>query len=244
MTPIDWAFYDAVLFDLDGVLTPTAELHRQAWTEMFDAFLAEHAPGQRPFGPDDYLGYVDGRPRFDGVRAFLAGRGITLPEGSPGDPPGDGSVGALGNRKDEAFNELLQRRGITAYPGSVALLDVLAALGTKTAVVSSSRNAPVVLAAAGLTSRFAVLVDGAAAEERGLAGKPAPDMFLAAATELAVAPPRAVVVEDALSGVAAGRAGGFGLVVGVDRGAGADGLRAAGADVVVDDLALTIGTDG
>ena len=197
--------------------------------------------GLAPFSEDDYLAHVDGRPRFDGVRTFLASRRIVLPEGDESDPPGDGSVAALGNRKNELFQQLLRDEGIAPYAGSVRLLDDLAARGTKMAVVSSSRNAREVLDASGLAPRFPVVADGVVAAERGIAGKPAPDLFLAAARELGVDPADAVVVEDAVSGVAAGRAGDFGLVIGVDRGAGHDALRASGADLVVDDLGELVG---
>jgi beta-phosphoglucomutase family hydrolase len=231
--PVD--SFAAFLFDLDGVLTPTADIHQQAWKTMFDEFLVPR--GQPPFTDDDYLRYVDGRPRFDGVRTFLASRHITLPEGDQGEPPGDGSVSALGNRKNEVFLEILRRDGIRPYPGSVRFLDHLAERGTKVAVVSSSRNAREVLDASGLTPRFEVVTDGLVAAEWDIAGKPAPDMFVNAAERLGVPAPDAVVVEDAVSGVEAGRAGGFGLVIGVDRGAGEDVLRSHGADVVVSDLA-------
>jgi beta-phosphoglucomutase family hydrolase len=238
---LDWTAYGAVLFDLDGVLTPTAELHQQAWSALFEQFLDEYVgPDHAPYGEADYLAYVDGKPRFDGVRSFLASRDIHLPEGDRDDPPGSGSVSALGNRKNALFQELLRTGGIAPYPGSLRLLDHLGWLRTPVAVVSSSRNAREVLDAAGLTERFAVVADGVVAAERGLPGKPAPDLFLAAAEKLAVAPPAAVVVEDAVSGVAAGRAGGFGLVVGVDRGAGHDVLEANGADLVVDDLGALV----
>jgi beta-phosphoglucomutase family hydrolase len=234
---LDWSAYAAVLFDLDGVLTPTADLHKQAWTAMFEEFLDEHlGPDHDPFTDDDYLAYVDGRPRFDGVRTFLESRRIQLPEGNRDEPPGTGSVAALGNRKNTMFQDLLRSQGIEPYPGSVRLLDHLASLDIPAAVVSSSRNAREVLSAARLADRFAVVADGVLAAERGIPGKPAPDLFLAAAEKLAVAPESAVVVEDAVSGVAAGRAGAFGLVIGVDRGAGRDALLKNGADLVVDDL--------
>lgn len=236
--PVRWTAYRSVLFDLDGVLTPTAELHQQAWAAMFEGFLTEHVgPEHDPYTSDDYHAYIDGRPRFDGVRALLASRRIELPEGSPADAPGHGSVGALGNRKNEVFNELLRTNGIEAYPGSLCLLDELERIGIKMAVVSSSRNAGPVLAAAGLSERFPVVLDGVTAATDEIAGKPAPDMFLAACARLGEAPARSVVVEDAVSGVAAGAAGAFGLVVGVDRGAGREALEAAGAGVVVADLA-------
>jgi beta-phosphoglucomutase family hydrolase len=231
--------FDAILFDLDGVLTPTADIHTRAWTQMFDELLVPQ--GLPAFSDDDYLRHVDGRPRFDGVRTFLASRGITLPDGDPDDPPGEQSVAALGNRKNELFLEILRTDGIAPYPGSVRFLDHLVPKGTKIAVVSSSRNAREVLDASGLAPRFAVVTDGMVAAEEHIAGKPAPDMFLDAARRLGVEPAAAVVIEDAVSGVAAGRAGEFGLVVGVDRGAGEQALREHGADVVVGDLAELLG---
>jgi beta-phosphoglucomutase family hydrolase len=227
--------YAAVLFDLDGVLTPTADIHTRAWTQMFDELLVPR--GLDPFTDDDYLRYVDGKPRFDGVRSFLASRGIDLPDGDPGDPPNQDSVAGLGNRKNDLFLEILRRDGIVPYEGSLRFLDHLATNGTKIAVVSSSRNAQEVLDASGLAPRFEVVTDGMVAAREHIAGKPAPDMFLNAAQRLGVAAADAVVIEDAVSGVAAGRAGHFALVVGVDRGAGAAALREHGADVVVDDLA-------
>ena len=233
---MDWNRYDAALFDLDGVLTPTATVHMQAWSEMFNDFLAGQ-DGQDPYTERDYYAYVDGKPRYDGVRSFLESRGIELPEGDPSDSPEQESVCGLGNRKNEAFNAVLERDGVEAYPGSVRLLDALEAKGVRLAVVSSSQNAPAVLAAAGIADRFPVVVDGRVAKADGLPGKPAPDTFLAAAERLGVTRERSVVLEDAESGVEAGRAGGFGLVVGVDRGAGADTLRERGADLVVGDLA-------
>lgn len=235
---VTWADHAAVLFDLDGVLTPTAQVHRRAWAEMFDAFLSSWTAGgdTRPWTEQDYYDHVDGKPRYDGVRDFLRSRGITLPEGDPGDPPDAETVSGLGNRKNEAFHEVLERDGVTAYPGSVALLDLLRDLGTPLAVVSSSANAPLVLEAAGIADRFVAVVDGRLAAELGLPGKPAPDTFVHAAHACGTGPAGSVVVEDAVSGVRAGAAGGFALVIGVDRGAGADALSAAGADVVVDDL--------
>ena len=179
---VSWPAYDAVLFDLDGVLTPTAELHQQAWPEMFEQFLDEHVgPDHAPYTEGDYLAYVDGKPRFDGVRSFLESRGIHLPEGNRDEPPGRGSISALGNRKNAVFQDLLRTQGIAPYPGSIRLLDHLAGLGIPAAVVSSSRNAREVLEAAGLADRFAVVADGVVAAERGIPGKPAPDLFLAAA---------------------------------------------------------------
>ncbi len=243
---IRWDRYRGVLFDLDGVITSSAALHERAWAQMFDAFLASRAEelgivDRSPFTALDYQRYVDGKPRYDGVRSFLESRGVTLPEGDPADPPGWDSVSELGNRKNEDFNRLLSAEGIDPYPGSLRLLDHLDGLGTRQAIVSSSNNARGVLAAAGLAGRFEVIVDGITATTEHLDGKPAPDMFTFTAARLGVVPADTVVVEDALSGVAAGRAGGFALVVGVDRGAGADALRSRGADLVVDDLAELVG---
>lgn len=232
---MDWTPYDAALFDLDGVLTPTATVHMAAWSEMFNDVLAG-MDGQEPYTDADYYAYVDGKPRYDGVRSFLAARGIELPEGDPEDPPEAETVCGLGNRKNDAFNAVLERDGVAAYPGSLALLRALAETTVQLAVVSSSKNAPAVLAAAGIADLFPVVVDGAVASADGLPGKPEPDTFLAAAERLGVTKERAVVLEDAESGVAAGRAGDFGLVVGVDRGAGEQTLRERGADVVVTDL--------
>ena len=246
MPTIPWSEYDAVLFDLDGVITPTAEVHMRAWAEMFNEFLTEYAAAgaaasadTSPYTDADYFAHVDGKPRYDGVRDFLSARGITLPEGGQ-DAESGPTVRGLGDRKNDAFNHVLSRDGVTAYAGSVALLDLLRDLGTPLAVVSSSANAPAVLAAAGLADRFETVVDGRVAGELGLKGKPAPDTFLHAATAVGATPPRAVVLEDAVSGVRAGRAGDFGLVVGVDRGAGAATLTEAGADLVVSDLGDTL----
>ena len=223
---MDWADYAAVLFDLDGVVTPTAEVHMRAWSEMFNAFL-EDREGQAPYTDADYFAHVDGKPRYEGVRDFLTSRGIPAPEDL---------VVELGDRKNDAFNVVLARDGVTAYPGSVALLDHLRELGTPLAVVSSSVNAPSVLMAAGLADRFETVVSGAVATERGLPGKPAPDTFEYAAEVLGATAATSAVLEDAVSGVRAGRAGDFALVVGVDRGAGAETLTEAGADLVVADL--------
>ena len=227
--------FDAYLFDLDGVITPTAEVHMKAWGEMFNAFLAGF-PGQEPWTDADYFAHVDGKPRYDGVRDFLAFRGIELPEGDPGDAATTQSICGLGNRKNDTFNEIIRRDGVAPYPGSKALIDVLRKRGAKLAVVSSSRNAVPVLRAAGLAEAFPVIIDGNVAKEQQLAGKPAPDTFQYAAEQLQVPPSRAVVIEDALSGVTAGAAGGFGLVVGVDRGVGSDALCRSGAGLVVADL--------
>ncbi|MBA8796233.1 beta-phosphoglucomutase family hydrolase [Friedmanniella endophytica] len=231
----DLGRFRAVLFDLDGVLTPTAEVHMRAWQQLFTDYLAGR-DGVAPYAETDYFDHIDGKPRYDGVRSLLASRGLTLPEGSPDDPATAETVCGLGNRKNDVFAAVLHEEGVRPYPGSVAFLDHVERLGLALAVVSSSRNAPAVLAAAGLADRFPVVVDGTVAAADGLPGKPAPDTFVAAAERLGVAVPEAVVVEDAISGVAAGAAGGFGLVVGVDRGVGADRLREAGAGLVVADL--------
>jgi beta-phosphoglucomutase family hydrolase len=232
--------YDAWLFDLDGVLTDTAQLHAAAWKKMFDGFLRERAAaGGEPFEPftrEDYLAHVDGKPRLDGVRDFLASRGIHLPEGAPDDEPSAETVHALGNRKNELVLAAIAGGEVDVYPGSIAFVRRLHEDGTPTAIVSSSRNAAAVIEAAGIEALFDTRVDGVVAAERGLAGKPAPDTFVAAADRLRVAPDRAVVVEDAVSGVRAGRAGGFALVVGVARESNAEDLTGAGADVVVADL--------
>jgi beta-phosphoglucomutase family hydrolase len=228
--------FDAVLFDLDGVLTPTAEVHMRAWEKMFSDYLSARGVAE-PYSQSDYFDYIDGKPRYDGVRSFLASRDITLPEGSSDDPADAETVCGLGNRKNEVFAGVLANEGVQPYAGSVALLDHLALAGTRVAVVSSSRNARAVLAAAGLADRFDVVVDGVVAGTEHLAGKPSPQTFLYAAQQLGVSADRTVVVEDALSGVEAGHAGDFGLVVGVDRGVGADRLLQAGADLVVADLA-------
>ena len=227
---------DAWLFDLDGVLTPTAEVHMRAWNQLFNAFLRDRGVAE-PYTDDDYFTYVDGKPRYDGVRSFLASRDITLPEGTPDDPASADTVCGLGNRKNAFFSDVLENEGVQPYPGSVALLDQLAAKGAEVAVVSSSRNAVAVLVAAGLSDRFEVVVDGNLAAAEGLAGKPAPDTYRRGAELLGADENRCVVVEDALSGVAAGRAGSFAHVVGVDRGVGRQALADAGADVVVADLA-------
>ena len=224
----------AVLFDLDGVLTPTAELHMRAWERLFAPFCT--ARGLAPYTDADYFAHIDGKPRFDGVATMLASRGVELPWGSTDDAPGESTVCALGNEKNEIVNAMFVEEGIDPYPGSVRFLDAVTAAGAHVAVVSSSRNAPSVLAAAGIADRFEVVVDGAVAERDGLPGKPAPDTYLRAAELLGVTAAEAVVVEDALSGVRSGRAGSFGLVLGVDRGVGPDALLAAGADLVVSDL--------
>ena len=234
--------FDAVLFDLDGVLTPTASVHAAAWKRLFDDALRQHAAANgEPFVPfdidSDYRRYVDGKPRYDGVRAFLEARGVELPEGEPDAPPGTLSLHALASLKDEYFLEQLRRDSVAPYESSVALVRALRARSVRTGVVSSSRNCALVLETAGIASLFDVRVDGNDLERFGLAGKPAPDMFLEAARRLNAQPARAAVVEDAIAGVAAGRAANFGMVIGVDRGCNAHALRDAGADAVVLDLA-------
>jgi len=230
--------YGAVLFDLDGVLTKTAKLHAEAWAEMFDNYLRRRSePPFVPFTDSDYDNYVDGKPRYDGVRDFLASRGITLPDGSPGDGSGEATVCGLGNAKQQLFDTLLTERGVETFPDAMTLLQSVRAAGVKTAVVSSSKNCLAVITAAGIADDFDVRVDGNEVEAGHLAGKPAPDTYLAAAERLGVPPARAVVVEDAQSGVAAGASGNFGMVVGVDRVGQRDALLAAGATVVVTDLA-------
>lgn len=225
----------ALLFDLDGVLTGTAALHRAAWKETFDPLLVSY--GQEPFTDEDYNNHVDGRPRFDGVRAFLASRGIDLPEGPPDAPPGDDTVQAVGNRKNERVQAIIAERGVNPYPGSVRFLDEARKAGLRIGVVTSSANGKAVLEAANLTKYVEARVDGVTITERKLKGKPAPDSFLAGAAALNTAPANAAVFEDALSGVQAGKAGHFGYVVGVDRVGQAEELKAHGADVVVEDLA-------
>lgn len=238
MTPFDWSRFDAVLFDLDGVLTSTAGVHAAAWKETFDEALPRLAPAdQEPFDVRrEYRDFVDGRPRYEGVATFLSSRGIQLPRGDPTDPPGFDTVCAIGNLKNERLKSVLARGAIEAFPGSLALLAHLARLGLRQAVVSASANAASVLSAAGLLDRFDVRVDGVVTREMGLAGKPAPDTFLEAAHRLGTAPASTVVVEDAVAGVQAGVAGGFGAVIGVDRHSNPTPLRDAGADVIVADL--------
>lgn len=233
--------YDAVLFDLDGVLTRTASVHAAAWKQLFDEFLERRAERTgEPFVPfdeiDDYLRYVDGKPRREGVETFLASRGIEIPEGGPDDSEDAETRHGLGLRKDRYFLERLARHGVETFPSSLALLDLLREHDIRTAVVSSSRNCRPVLEAAGIEELFDARVDGNDLDDGRLAGKPAPDTFIEAARRLGADPKRSVVVEDALAGVAAGRAGGFGLVIGIDRSGRSQALRDAGADVVVGDL--------
>ena len=227
----------ACLFDLDGVLTRTATVHFAAWKRTFDQFLAEREPGAPAFTQLDYNRYVDGRPRADGVRAFLESRGIHLPEGSPGDSWQAGTVQAIATRKNDLVLEELEEHGVEVYPGSVRYLRAVKDAGLATAVVTASANGGQVVAAGGFADLIDTRVDGVVAAREHLRGKPEPDTFLAGARALGVEPAQAVVFEDALSGVAAGRAGHFGFVVGVDRVGQAEQLAEHGADVVVQDLA-------
>jgi beta-phosphoglucomutase family hydrolase len=234
------------LFDLDGVLTRTAVVHAAAWKEMFDDFLQHRdGPGFRPFDPvADYDEYVDGRPRAEGVRSFLASRSIELPEGADDDPPERDTVHGLGNRKNRIVLEKIRTEGVEAYPGSVRYVEAVRAAGLRTAVVSSSANCKDVLVAAGIEKLLDVRVDALVATRLGLAGKPSPDTYLQAARELGADPEQAAVFEDALVGMDAGRAGGFGFVVGVDRVGQAAELRRHGADTVVTDLADLLDQSG
>jgi beta-phosphoglucomutase family hydrolase len=233
---------EGCLFDLDGVLTQTAKVHAAAWKEMFDDYLRARAERTGddfvPFDAGaDYDEYVDGKPRYDGVRSFLESRGIDLPDGTPDDPPSAETVDGLGNRKNELVLKIIERDGVEAYEGSVRYVKAARDAGLRRAVVSSSTNCRDVLEAAGIIDLFEAVVDGVVAAREGLKGKPAPDTFLAGARALGLGPRQAAVFEDAVAGVEAGRAGGFGFVVGVDRVNHADALRAHGADIVVKDLA-------
>jgi beta-phosphoglucomutase family hydrolase len=230
------------LFDLDGVLTQTAKVHAAAWKEMFDDYLRERSrrTGEPfvPFDPvEDYDEYVDGKPRYDGTRSFLVSRGIELPEGGKDDPPDAETVRGLGNRKNELVQQLIREGGVEAYEGSVRYVQAARDAGLRRAVVSSSANCGEVLVAAGIEDLFEARIDGLVADREQLRGKPAPDTFLAGAQALGLEPHEAVVFEDALAGVEAGRAGHFRYVVGVDRMGQADALKAHGADTVVTDLA-------
>ena len=231
----------ACLFDLDGVLTRTATVHFAAWKRTFDGFLQAHEPGAEPFSQLDYNRFVDGKPRADGVRDFLASRGITLPEGSPGDPADAATIQGIASRKNELVLTELEEHGVEVYPGSVEYLRQVKKAGLATAVVTASANGEKVITAGGFADLIDTRVDGVVAAREGLRGKPAPDTFLAGARLLGVEPSAAVVFEDALSGVAAGRAGHFGYVVGVDRVGQAEGLAEQGADVVVQDLSELLG---
>ena len=228
----------ACLFDMDGVLTETATVHARAWKSMFDAYLRRREGEDfQPFTQQDYDEYVDGKPRYDGVRSFLAARGIDLPQGSPSDPPGAETIDGLGNRKNELVLKIIHDEGVKPYPGSVRYVHAVRDAGLRRAVVSSSANTKDVLKAADILDLFEAIVDGHVVEDKGLRGKPAPDTYLQGAEEVGASAAQAAVFEDALSGVEAGRAGKFGLVVGVDRVGQADALEQHGADIVVKDLA-------
>lgn len=230
----------AVIFDMDGVVTKTAVVHEAAWKKLFDTFLRARAQRSgdsfQPFTDDDYRLYVDGMPRYDGVTKFLASRGISLPLGTPDDSPGDDTVCALGNQKNGYFQQQVDDHGVQPYSSSVDLIRHLKASGVHTAIISASRNATMILQAAGVHDLFETQVDGNVAAELKLPGKPDPAVFLEAARRLGVSPDRAAVVEDAIAGVSAGHRGGFGLVIGVDRTGHPEALRENGADVVVSDL--------
>jgi beta-phosphoglucomutase family hydrolase len=237
------------LFDLDGVLVNSVPTHSTAWKETFDAFLEKQAEHDgTPFVPfdieTDYVRYVDGMKREDGVRTFLRSRGIEVPDGHPDDGPDAMTVYGIGNRKNARVHEIIDAQGVDVYSGSIALVHAVRADGLSTAVVSSSVNAPWILRSASIDNLFDACIDGGAAARNHIRGKPAPDMFLAAAVAVQVEPEHAAVFEDALAGVQAGRAGRFGLVVGVDRRGEADALRSHGADVVVEDLAELLGDGG
>ena len=232
---------DAVIFDMDGVVTETATVHASAWKRLFDGYLERRSrQAGEPFIPfdegADYLAFVDGRNRYDGVRSFLGSRGIDLPWGDPSDPPGTETVCALGNSKDELFRQVLRADGAVAYPSTVGMIKDLRSRRVRIGLVTASRNADEVLAAAGVADLFDEKVDGRDAAELQLPGKPDPAMYLEAARRLGVGPARAAVIEDALAGVAAGHAGRFRMVIGVDRSGQRQALRQAGADLVVADL--------
>ncbi|MEJ1155045.1 HAD-IA family hydrolase [Microbacterium marmarense] len=231
----DLTDYDAVLFDLDGVLTPTAEVHMHAWQTMFTQLFTEWDVDPA-YTERDYFDYLDGKKRYDGVASLLRSRDIEVPWGHPDDEPAANTVCGIGNRKNTYFEAVLREEGIAPYPGSLALMDLLDAAGVPISVVSSSKNAQEVLTVAGIRDRFPVVMDGVIAERDNLSSKPAPDVFVEAARMMGVDPARSVAVEDALSGVESAAAGKFGLVVAVDRGAGAEALFGAGADIVVNDL--------
>jgi len=232
--------FDAVIFDMDGVVTKTAVVHEAAWKQLFDDYLRQRAARDGtpflPFTSDDYRRYVDGMPRYDGVARFLASRGVTLPYGDPGDPPDRETVCGLGNRKDEHFLRHIRERGVEAYPSTVALIRDLRARGLKTAIFSASKNCDAILRAAGVGDLFDAKVDGIVAAELGLPGKPDPATLIEAARRVGATPERAAVVEDAIAGVQAGRAGGFRLVIGVNRALAAGALLTSGATVEVSDL--------
>lgn len=233
--------FDAAIFDMDGVVTDTAAVHSTAWKRMFDEYLRrrERERGEvfREFShAGDYRSYVDGRPRYEGVRAFLESRWIHLPFGETSDPPNAETICGLGNRKNELFNQIVETEGVRVYRSTIALIDALRVAGIKVGLATSSRNAALVLAKTGAASLFGTVVDGLVSERLGLTGKPAPDIFLTACAQLGAEPRRSIVIEDAVTGVRAGAAGGFALVVGIARENNAEELRGNGADAVVRDL--------
>jgi alpha,alpha-trehalase len=231
---------DAVIFDMDGVVTQTATLHAAAWKQLFDRFLQNRlTPGEalKPFTDEDYLRYVDGKPRYDGVISFLASRGVELPYGDPSDPPTEATVCGLGNGKDSYFRELVEKRGVEAFASTVDLIHGLKAAGLKTGIFSASRNAEAILSAAGVLNLFDARVDGNVARELGLPGKPDPATLLELTRRLGATSARTAVVEDAIAGVQAGRRGGFALVIGVNRSSTSGRLLDSGANVEVADLA-------
>lgn len=234
-------FFDAAIFDMDGVITDTAAVHAAAWKDMFDGFLRSHAARTgtpfEPFSRTDYLAHVDGRPRYEGVATFLAARDIDLPQGEPTDPPERETVCGLGNCKDRAFNRVVNASGVAVFESTLALIAVLKQRGIRIAVATSSKNGALVLAKAGIADLFEARVDGVVSAELGLKGKPAPDIFAVACDQLGAPRHRAVVVEDAVSGVAAGARGRFGLTLGIAREDNGEELRRHGADLVVRDLA-------
>ncbi|WP_447986626.1 HAD family hydrolase [Nitrospira sp. Nam74] len=240
--PLDVARFKAALFDLDGVVTKTAAVHARAWRHLFNDYLkADSIRTDQPFRPfdieHDYRQYVDGKPRYEGVKSFLDSRGIALPWGTPTDGPEENTIYGLGNKKDGYFQTYLRETGVEVYPGTVRFLRMVRDHGMKTAVVSSSNHAQQVIETAGLTPLFDTRIDGHEAQRLHLRGKPAPDTFVEAARRLDVPPPQAIIIEDALAGVEAGRKGGFGLVIGLDRRNQAEALRQHGADIVAADLA-------
>jgi trehalose 6-phosphate phosphatase len=245
---IDLGKYDAAILDMDGVITRSAGTHLASWKQMFDEFLRERADRQGeksvPFTDEDYYRYVDGKPRYDGAQSFLNSRGISLPYGSPDDPPGKETVCGLGNRKNQYFLEYLKKNGVESYQSTKDFIRDLKAGNKRVAVISSSRNAKEVLEAAGVNDLFHVVVDGVVSAELHLKGKPAPDIFLEAAKRLGVSPGRSIVIEDALSGVEAGKAGDFALVIGIDRSGQNTALKDHGADIVVRDLSEVKRSEG
>lgn len=237
--------YDAVIFDMDGVVTQTAQVHAKAWKKVFDTFLQKRfSSAYQPFDNQDYLLYVDGKPRYEGVKSFLESRGIHLPWGNPNDLPEQETICALGNQKNRIFLNLIRDQGVEVYESTIHLIQVLRRTGVKTAVISASKNTPEVLKAANISELFDAKVDGHDAIRLGLKGKPEPDVFLEAAQQLGSTPKRTVVVEDAIAGVQAGKKGGFGLVIGVDRGHQDKLLKENGADIVVKDLSEVEVSDG